>query len=128
LGLEAGMSFIEGKILLCRLYERTSSKGNRYLAGRLGNAKIIAFLNTEAELRFGATGCIDVYVQSGEDRKADGECEDRGRSPRGSADRSGSSSTSSPSRIQSYQAPQAERPDPGRPFHDDDISDIGATR
>ena len=42
------MSFADGKVLLCRLYERTSLKGHRYLAGRLGYAKLIPFLDTRS--------------------------------------------------------------------------------
>src|SRR5215472_9869955 len=56
----------DGKVLLCRLYERTSSKGNRYFTGRLGPAKVIAFIDTEAELKYGATAVFNVYVQDGE--------------------------------------------------------------
>jgi hypothetical protein len=33
----------DGRIPLCRLYERTSARGTRYLIGRLGYARLIAF-------------------------------------------------------------------------------------
>jgi hypothetical protein len=36
------MSFGADKVSLCRLYERLSQNGRRYLAGRLGSAKVIA--------------------------------------------------------------------------------------
>ena len=67
------MSFADGEVLLCRLYERTSAKGHRYLAGRLGNAKLVAFLDTQAKLQFGATACFTVFLQSNEERKPGGQ-------------------------------------------------------
>ncbi len=66
------MSFADGKVLLCRLYERTSVKGHRYLAGRPGTAKLVAFLDSQAELQFGATACFNVFLQSGKERKQGG--------------------------------------------------------
>ncbi len=40
---------MQGKVPLCRLYERTSASGNRYFSGRLGGAKVIVFLDQKAE-------------------------------------------------------------------------------
>jgi hypothetical protein len=59
------MSITSGKVLLLRLYEKQSARGNRYWIGRLGAAKVVAFPNTEIELQFGAVGAIDVFVQTG---------------------------------------------------------------
>jgi hypothetical protein len=36
------------KVLLMELRERTSAKGNRYLAGWLGKASVVAFLDRDA--------------------------------------------------------------------------------
>ena len=34
---------LDGKVLLGRLYERTSRKGHRYSSGRLGPSRVMAF-------------------------------------------------------------------------------------
>jgi hypothetical protein len=114
----------DGKVLICRLFERQSARGNRYLTGRLGAAKLIALLDTEAELQFGATGCFNVFVQSGEDRKPDGDAGRQAQQPRRPP--SDSSSAPPPGRIQRHQRSDAKpKPAHGRPFHDDPISGIG---
>jgi hypothetical protein len=41
------MSDYGQSITLARLYERTSAKGNTYLAGRLGLVSVVAFKTTE---------------------------------------------------------------------------------
>jgi hypothetical protein len=56
----------EPKVLLCKLFERTSANGNRYMLGRLGNAKIIAFMDRDAELKYGAEAVWNVFVQVSE--------------------------------------------------------------
>jgi hypothetical protein len=40
------------RVLLMQLSERTSARGNRYLAGWLGKASVVAFLDEEPD-RFG---------------------------------------------------------------------------
>ena len=52
------------KVLLLRLYEKTSASGNRYFAGRMGAAKVAMFLDTRAD---GADPCWQLFVQSGDD-------------------------------------------------------------
>ena len=59
----------EPKVLLFRLFEKTSANGNRYLFGRLGNAKVVAFIDKDTELKFGATACFNVFLQPGDDGK-----------------------------------------------------------
>jgi hypothetical protein len=59
------MSIASGKVLLLRLYEKQSARGNQYWIGRLGAAKVVAFPNTKIELQYGAVGAIDVFVQAG---------------------------------------------------------------
>jgi hypothetical protein len=69
------------KIQLCRLFERTSARGNRYISGRLGNAKVIAFEAADlpdAE-RYGADVVWNVYLQAPD--------EERDQAPRQNAER-----------------------------------------
>ncbi len=40
---------LDDKVLLGRLYERTSQKGNRYFSGRLGAARIMLFKDDYAD-------------------------------------------------------------------------------
>jgi hypothetical protein len=119
----------DGKVLLCRLCERTSSKGNRYFTGRLGPAKVIAFIDTEAELKYGATAVFNVYVQDGEIRRqgstagAGTNAQEHRHQALGDGDRGHQAR-----RGQRWQRPEPPKADPAQPFHDDDISDIGRDR
>ena len=61
----------DGRVLLCRLYERQSTSERRYLIGLLGTVKIVALLNAEAEPKFGATACFNVFIEASEDRASD---------------------------------------------------------
>ena len=38
-----------GKVLLGRLYEKSSAKGNRYFTGRLGAARVVMMLDARAD-------------------------------------------------------------------------------
>ncbi len=40
---------LDDKVLLGRLYERTSQKGNRYFSGRLGAARVMLFKDDYAD-------------------------------------------------------------------------------
>ncbi len=40
---------LDNKVLLGRLYERTSQKGNRYFGGRLGAARVMLFRDDYAD-------------------------------------------------------------------------------
>ncbi len=40
---------LDDKVLLGRLYERTSQKGNRYFSGRLGAARVMLFKDDHAD-------------------------------------------------------------------------------
>jgi hypothetical protein len=57
------------RVQLCRLFERTSQRGNRYLTGRLGAAKLIAFeaRDVPEDQRYGAEAVWNVYLQAPED-------------------------------------------------------------
>ena len=98
----------EPKVMLMKLFERTSERGTRYLFGRLGAAKIVAFIDTDAELQYGATAVFDVYVQAVEDKAAP------------------AAAIRAPRRRAPYprQQPHGEPAGDPRPF-DDDVSDVG---
>ncbi|HET6521096.1 MAG TPA: hypothetical protein VFG47_14930 [Geminicoccaceae bacterium] len=49
----------DGRIPLCRLYERTSARGTRYLIGRLGYARLLAFPGEPTEA---STPTWDVFL------------------------------------------------------------------
>jgi hypothetical protein len=51
------------RIPFTRLYERTSARGNRYLLGRLGYARLIAF---QGEPTAEGTPTWDVYITPGD--------------------------------------------------------------
>lgn len=50
----------DGKVMLCRMYEKTSARGNRYFAGRLGAASVVMFKDEHGD----AENCWQVFVQS----------------------------------------------------------------
>jgi len=53
---------LDGKVLLGRLYERTSLKGNRYFSGRLGAARIMLFKDDHAD----DDNVWQIFVQDGD--------------------------------------------------------------
>jgi hypothetical protein len=115
------MAITSGKILLCRLYEKTSARGNRYLVGYLGAATLIAFIDADAELKFGATAIFNVDLQAPDERKPSNDpSPTRNPQPPG-----GGTTASPPARVRQYRPSHLEVPptDPG-PF-DDSIDDVG---
>jgi hypothetical protein len=54
------------RIRLAKLYERVSARGNRYLIGRLGLAKVVMFQGEPTE---DGTPTWDVYVTPGSDQQ-----------------------------------------------------------
>jgi len=54
----------DGKVLLGRLFERTSQKGNRYFSGRLGAARIMLFHDDKADV----DNAWQMFVQDGDDK------------------------------------------------------------
>ena len=56
---------MDAKVLLGRLYEKTSSKGNRYFTGRLGAARVVMLLDAHAE---GTDPTWQLFVQDGDDK------------------------------------------------------------
>ncbi len=59
---------LDDKVLLGRLYERTSQKGNRYFSGRLGAARIMQFKDEYAD----DDNVWQLFVQDGGEKKAPG--------------------------------------------------------
>jgi hypothetical protein len=104
------MSSASEKILLCKLYEKTGVRsGRRYLYGYLGSARLVAFLDEDAELRYGATAVFNVFVQAAEERKSEGDA--------GAGDRP----SREPPQRQSQPPSDEPLPDPV-PFNDDGSS------
>ncbi len=65
------------RVLLLTLSQRTSAKGNTYLAGWLGKAGVVAFRAEEPD-RFG-NPVWEVFVATPEPRPGDGRAEEEGR-------------------------------------------------
>jgi hypothetical protein len=98
------------KVLLTTLWQRTSDNGNEYLSGFLGKARIIGF---RGQPTADGIPTWDIYLQFGkeqEERKAASSARTASSSPR------------------PRQQQQRREPDPGPPFYDDPIDDIGRSR
>src|SRR5215472_5698155 len=92
------------KILLATLWQRTSERGNKYLSGFLGKARIIGF---KGEPTADGTPTWNLFLQPGKEQEQ-AEAERR----------------VAPSR-RPEQPQRQQQPDPDRPFWDDGIDDIG---
>ncbi len=57
---------LDDKVLLGRLYERTSQKGNRYFSGRLGPARVMLFKDDYAD----DDNVWQLFVQDGGEKSA----------------------------------------------------------
>lgn len=57
------------KVLLLKLFERTCANGKRYMSGRLGNARVIAFMDDTVEKQFGAEAVWNVFLEPGDDSR-----------------------------------------------------------
>jgi hypothetical protein len=101
------------KILLATLWERTSEKGNRYLSGFLGKARVIGF---RGEPTADGTPTWDLYVQPGKEQE------------KAEAERKPASSRPARSEQPQRQQQRQQQPDPNRPFFDDSIDDVGRER
>ena len=102
------------KILLVTLWERISAKGNTYLTGFLGKARIIGF---KGEPTADGTPTWDIFLEPGKEQEERGSSGQReSRSP----------TSSSRTAVQRW-APKsaAEKPAADAPFLDDDISGLG---
>jgi hypothetical protein len=104
--------------VLATLWQRTSERGNDYLSGYLGRARVIGF---RGEPTAEGIPTWDLCLQPGkEQEERAGARSQQRQAPAGDGGRGHQAR-----RVQRWQRPEAEKPDPGRPFHDADISDIG---
>src|SRR3954447_11232734 len=78
------------RVLLLQLSERTSAKGNRYFAGWLGKASVVAFQAEEPD-KFG-NPVWDVFVSMPEPRPEAGQERDPARRPQARSERQPQSS------------------------------------
>ena len=105
------------KVLIAVLWQRTSAKGNEYLSGYLGEARVIAF---RGEPTADGTPTWNIYLQPGKKQE----------------EQEGHASSARPARQQQSSWPQQRvaRPEPqphpdlDRPFFDDSVEDIGRGR
>ena len=105
----------EPKVLLLTLWQRTSTKGNDYLTGFFGQARVIGF---RGEPTAAETPTWDIYIQPG-------NAQLEPRSPTSSS-RTGVQRWA-PKAAAENRAP-ASGPDPERPFFDDPVDDLGGER
>jgi hypothetical protein len=92
------------KILLCSLWQRTSERGNSYLSGFLGKARLIGF---RGEPTADGTPTWDLYLTPGKDQETAREQRSR--------------PAVSTSGVQRHQRPPAP---PGPPLPDDGVADL----
>jgi hypothetical protein len=100
-------NFLDGKIVLCKLYERVSARGNRYLTGRLGSGRIIVLRGQPTP---DGLSTWDVFLAPDKPQATNSEHDPR------APDR--------PEGVQRRQNLKDAAPD-DRPFYDDPIDDIG---
>jgi hypothetical protein len=117
------------RVLLTQLSERTSARGNRYLAGWLGKASVVAFLDEEPD-RFGNPQW-SVFVSTPEPR-AEGKPAEFADTGRGE-ERPAQAPARPPERREDWNGSRYRRPRPGAPGaspadyapFDDSLEDIG---
>ena len=103
------MSSGDTKVLLCTLWQRTSARGNEYLSGFVGKARIIAF---RGEPTADGTLTWNVYLQpSKEQSEAEGSF--------------WGGSNRRPTGVQRWKPREKPAADPGKPFFDDSVDDMG---
>jgi hypothetical protein len=76
------MSAPDQKVLIATLWQRTSGKGNPYLAGYLGKARVIAF---NGEATADGTPTWNLYVTPGKEQEEGGSGQRESRSPTSSS-------------------------------------------
>ncbi len=99
------MSAPNQKVLLCSLWQRTSERGNEYLSGFLGKARIIAF---RGEPTAEGVPTWNVFLSPGKEQE-----ESKAQAPRPHAARA--------RRQPAQQHSATDR----EPFHSDPVDDIG---
>jgi hypothetical protein len=107
------------KILIATLWQRTSASGREYLSGFLGKARVVGFRGDPTP---DGTPTWDIYLTPGKEQ------EERGSSPQRSGGEPRTHTSSTRTGVQRWKpkTPAEFRPaDPGRPFFDDPVDDIG---
>ena len=99
---------LDSKVLLGRLYERTSQKGNRYFSGRLGAVRIMLFKDDESDV----DNAWQLFVQDGDDKP-----------PQVRQDGQGQEKTNPTTRKRSKATSESENA-PDLPFHDDGLEHL----
>jgi hypothetical protein len=114
------MSSQTPKVLIATLWQRTSERGNEYLSGFLGKARIIGF---RGEPTADGIPTWNLYLQPGKEQEERAEARShQPRQPSAASDRGQQAP-----RVERWQRPEPKG-NPAQPFHDDDISDIGRGR
>ncbi len=98
----------DGKVLLGRLYERTSQRGNKYFSGRLGTARIMLFHDDKADV----DNCWQMFVQDGDDKAPQTAQEGQGQEKTAPTAQKRTKATSGPENA------------PDLPFHDDGLENL----
>lgn len=106
------MSGPTNEVLLCSLWQRRSERGNEYLSGFLGKARIIGF---RGEPTADGTPTWDIYLQPGKEQEERAGA--RAQQPH-------QASTASNAPPRPARAQPASRP-PQEAFHSDPLDDIG---
>jgi hypothetical protein len=112
------MSGANTMVLLATLWQRTSDKGNDYLSGFLGKDWVIGFHGAPTA---DGVPTWDLYLQPGkeqEERKAASSARPASSSPR----------PWQRQRQEPRAAARQPKPNPGPPFFDDGVEDIGRGR
>lgn len=108
------MAFDQPRVPLCSLFERRSQKGNPYISGFLGKARIVGFVDEKTELRPGTERVWTLFLVAGEsDGEARAKGSDRARSARAPRARRGGAPA--------YASDPAQHPDRPPNGFDDDI-------
>jgi hypothetical protein len=115
------MSANYSKVLPTVLWHCTSEKGNKYLSGFLGKARVIGF---QGESAFEGIRTWNIYLQpSREQEESESARKQQPRQPQPAP------ALAAPRPTGGQRAQRLEpKLDPGFPFHEDDISDIGRDR
>ncbi len=99
------MSAPDQKVLIATLWHRTSERGNEYLSGFLGKARIVAF---RGEPTLDGIPTWNLYLSPGKEHEE------------------GASRASRPRAAPARREPAQQRPaTDGEPFHSDPVDDIG---
>ena len=103
---------LDEKVLLGRLYERTSQKGNRYFSGRLGAARIMLFRDDYAD----DDNVWQLFVQDGGEKSPQVAQEREGPTKMTPTARKRPKATSGPGKAAKWHKAQ-------EPFFDDPLPD-----